>query len=313
MSSFLFKRGFSSFFSERFRLSPVQENLNVIREELRQIGRGSVEFNSSFLRGIGLITLHNPERHNALSGKMMAELADIVDKLENITKDKSNSKEENDLVALILSGDGNTFCSGLDLSVAKSHIMTPENGKKMSALMQDALLRFSRLPLISIAAIEGYALGGGAELTTACDHRCISATAKIRFVHVKMATTPGWGGGGRLINIIGKTKALRVLGASELLTGQQAYDIGYADIIAKNGETINKSKEFLDPYVYFSPKEGELNAERKMNSVKAVRGMKAIIAKANDSGAQRNYVRFEHALFCSLWGQGENLTELKKK
>lgn len=96
------------------------------------------------------------------------------------------------------------------------------------------------------------------------------ATAKIRFVHVKMATTPGWGGGGRLINIIGKTKALRVLGASELLTGQQAYDIGYADIIAKNGETINKSKEFLDPYVYFSPKEGELNAERKMNSVKAV-------------------------------------------
>ncbi|GBB94665.1 hypothetical protein RclHR1_00240013 [Rhizophagus clarus] len=183
----------------------------------------------------------------------------------------------------------------------------------MSSLMQDALLRFSRLPLISIAAIEGYALGGGAELTTACDHRCMSATAKIRFVHVKMATTPGWGGGGRLINIIGKTNALRVLGASELLTGQQAYDIGYIDIIAKKGETINRSKEFLDPYIYFSPKEGELDAERRRNSVKAVRGMKAIIAKANDSGMQRNFMRFEHTLFCSLWGQGENLAELLKK
>jgi ethylmalonyl-CoA/methylmalonyl-CoA decarboxylase len=96
-------------------------------------------------------------------------------------------------------------------------------------------------------------------------------TAKIQFVQVKMAVTPGWGGGGRLINIIGKTKALRILGASESLVGQQAHDIGYADIIAGNGETISKSKEFLDPYIYFSSsKEGELDAERKRNSVKAV-------------------------------------------
>jgi ethylmalonyl-CoA/methylmalonyl-CoA decarboxylase len=86
-----------------------------------------------------------------------------------------------------------------------------------------------------------------------------------------MAVTPGWGGGGRLINIIGKTKALRVLGASEMLTGQQAYDIGYADAMTENGQTISKSKEFLDPYIYFFPrKEGELDTERKKNSVKAV-------------------------------------------
>ncbi|CAI2178996.1 9706_t:CDS:10 [Funneliformis geosporum] len=216
----------------------IKENLNLIREELRKFGNGSIEFNSSFSPGIGLIILHNSERHNALSGKMMAELADIVDKLELITLDKTNSKQETELIALILSGDGNTFCSGLDLSVAKNHILTKENGKKMSSLMQDTLLRFSRLPLISIAAIEGHALGGGAELTTACDHRCISVAAKIRFVQVKMGITTGWGGGGRLINIIGKTKSLRILGASEVLTGQQAYDIGYADIIAEN-ETMN--------------------------------------------------------------------------
>jgi ethylmalonyl-CoA/methylmalonyl-CoA decarboxylase len=113
MSSFLSKRVFSSFFSERFRLVPIQENLSVIREELRELGHGSIKFNSSFSPGIGLITLHNPERRNSLSGKMMAELADIVDKLENITQGKTSSKNENDLVALILSGEGNTFCSGL--------------------------------------------------------------------------------------------------------------------------------------------------------------------------------------------------------
>ncbi len=149
-----------------------------------------------------------------------------------------------------------------------------------------------------------------------------------------MGVTPGWGGGGRLINIIGKTKSLRILGASELLTGQRAYDIGYADIIAENGETLSKSKEFLDPYIYFSSRnEGELDIERKRNSVKAVsnlfyfiinlrnlikfkfflkkvRGMKAIIAKANDSGIQRNYMRFENALFNNLWGQEENLAAI---
>ncbi|CAI2163145.1 14775_t:CDS:10 [Funneliformis geosporum] len=248
----------------------IKENLNLIREELRKFGNGSIEFNSSFSPGIGLIILHNSERHNALSGKMMAELADIVDKLELITLDKTNSKQETELIALILSGDGNTFCSGLDLSVAKNHILTKENGKKMSSLMQDTLLRFSRLPLISIAAIEGHALGGGAELTTACDHRCISVAAKIRFVQVKMGITTGWGGGGRLINIIGKTKSLRILGASEVLTGQQAYDIGYADIIAENGETISKSRDFLDPYIFFSsPKKDESDTERKRNSIKA--------------------------------------------
>ncbi|CAG8738623.1 12277_t:CDS:2, partial [Funneliformis caledonium] len=154
MSSLLFKRAVTSFFSERFRLSPVRENLNLIREELRKFGQGSIEYNSSFSPGIGLITLHNSERHNALSGKMMAELADLVDKLEHITQGKTNSKNETDLIALILSGDENTFCSGLDLSIANDHILTTENGKKMSSLMQDTLLRFSRLPLISIAAIE---------------------------------------------------------------------------------------------------------------------------------------------------------------
>ena len=83
---------------------------------------GSIEFNSSFSPGIGLITLHNSNRHNALSGKMMAELADVIDKLENITQSKTDSKVENELVALILSGNGNTFCSGLGKEKLKNKV-----------------------------------------------------------------------------------------------------------------------------------------------------------------------------------------------
>ncbi|CAG8505266.1 16022_t:CDS:10 [Acaulospora colombiana] len=242
----------------------------------------------------------------------MAQFADLVDRLEQIIGGKTSSREEEELVALILTGSGNTFCSGFDLSVAKQHILTSENGARMSSLMQDTLFRFGQLPLISVAAIEGHALGGGAELSTACDHRY---TAKVRFVQVKMATTPGWGGGGRLIRIVGGVNALRIMGATVLLTGQHALDIGFADALAENGESaLNKSKEFLDPYVYFyAHREGESVSERRRNSVRAVRGIKSIIARANNDEAQKEFLRWEHRLFTNYWGQHENVAAMSVK
>ncbi|CAJ0638391.1 11766_t:CDS:2 [Entrophospora sp. SA101] len=237
-----------------------------IREEFRKLGGGSIDFNPIFSPGIGLITLNNLKKHNSLSGKMMAELADLVDRLEK------------NLVGLILTGSENTFCS--------DHIITPENGKKMSLLMQDTLFRFNNLPLISIAAIEGYALGGGAELATACDHRCVSEKSKIRFVQVKMAATSGWGGGNRLINIVGRNNALKLLGKSEFLSynnshqqdQQDIIDIGFVDVVSKEGGTIKKSIEFLDSYIYFHSKKQQIEEKnrdeehhpRKRNSVNAV-------------------------------------------
>jgi len=70
----------------------------------------------------------------------------------------------------------------LDLNVAKDHINDSASAAKMGSVMQDTLQRFFRLPLISVAAIEGYALGGGAELTTSCDYRILSHSTVVRFV-----------------------------------------------------------------------------------------------------------------------------------
>lgn len=92
-------------------LSPT-DSLPTIRNKLRAIGEGSVDFDPSYAPGIALITLNNPSRHNALSGKMMAELADVVDTLERWTS--FESKEREDLVGLILTGsEGKSFCAGL--------------------------------------------------------------------------------------------------------------------------------------------------------------------------------------------------------
>ncbi|RIB15624.1 ClpP/crotonase-like domain-containing protein [Gigaspora rosea] len=314
------------------KLSSLHGNLTGIREELRKLGHGSVTFDPKYSRGIGLLTLQNPERHNALSGKMMAELSDIVDKLENVVKFNTNDNlnsvnnenklnnvneldKENNLIGIIVTGSRNTFCSGLDLSVAKDHILTPENGKKMSLLMQDTLFRFGQLPLISVAAVEGHALGGGAELVTACDFRCISETSKIRFVQVKMSVIPGWGGGKRLIDIVGGVNALKIMGTSDPITTQNGLELGFVDVIAPHGECVNRAREFLNRYVYFSERDERKGGngnddntnENRINSVKVVRGLKLLISRTKNNEEYKNFLLYEHELFCSLWGQKENV------
>ena len=81
----------------------------------------------------------------------------------------------------------------------------------MIELMQHNLARLQSLPLITVAYVEGMALGGGAELMTACDYRLARENAKIGFVQVRIGITTVWGGGARLVQLIGYNKALNLL------------------------------------------------------------------------------------------------------
>jgi ethylmalonyl-CoA/methylmalonyl-CoA decarboxylase len=164
----------------RRRFSATAEpSLANIREELRQYGGGSidVEWNGS----IASITLNNPARRNALTPFMMASLADVVDTLESST----------DASCAVLRGADGWFCAGMDLSFAIDEMMTPAAGRKMCLLMTDTLNRFHSCKLISVAVVEGGALGGGAETCTACDYRVIEQSAYVHFVHPRMGVTPG--------------------------------------------------------------------------------------------------------------------------
>jgi ethylmalonyl-CoA/methylmalonyl-CoA decarboxylase len=82
----------------------------------------------------------------------------------------------------------------LDLGVAAQSFLTPKTGSDMSLLMHDTLSRLRRLPFISIAAVSGHAMGGGAELMTSCDLRVVDAGASVRFVQTKMGVVTGWQG-----------------------------------------------------------------------------------------------------------------------
>ncbi|RUS21718.1 ClpP/crotonase-like domain-containing protein [Endogone sp. FLAS-F59071] len=296
-------------------LSPT-DSLPTIRNKLRAIGEGSVDFNPNYAPGIALITLNNPSRHNALSGKMMAELADVVDTLERWTS--FDSKEREDLVGLILTGsEGKSFCAGLDLSAAKSHLLTPSAGLTFSVLMQNTLTRLRGLPLFSIAGINGPALGGGAELATACDHRCMpypqagsGSTPRIQFVQVRMGVTPGWGGGARLVEIVGRTRALRLLGSTEAVDAAAGMEMGLVDVVAGERESVvEAAARYLGAYI-------GVGGER--SAVEAVRGMKRIVANATRLGTVmdeeiENAQQFEREVFGRCWGSEENLKAVNKR
>ncbi|NXS66521.1 ECHD1 decarboxylase, partial [Pandion haliaetus] len=131
----------------------------LVKKKLKQFAGGSISLSKDD-SGIGILTLNNPKLMNAFTGTMMLELQERVNELENWKDGKG----------LIIYGAGNTFCSGSDLNAVKA-ILNSQDGMNMCMFMQNTLTRLKRLPLISVALIQGKAVGGGAELTTACDFR----------------------------------------------------------------------------------------------------------------------------------------------
>ncbi|KAG2224128.1 hypothetical protein INT45_000143 [Circinella minor] len=249
-------------------------SISLAITKLRSVGQGNVHYNPNFAQGIGLITLNNPERQNAFSGKMMVEFHEIVVRLEK--------QDPRDSVAIIVTGaPGKAFCAGLDLTFAQEHLREPDMAGHVNHLMHDALSRFSRLPYITVASMAGPALGGGTELITAFDYVCIASTTFLRFVQTRMGVTSPWGGARRLVNIIGRKKALYILGSAPKIDAVMANKLGLADVIVNttsgsdvHNACLDASKAFLKGFIF-----DERTGERVTPG--AVRGMKKLIVRAD--------------------------------
>lgn len=150
-----------------------KEFLSLVSEQ----GSGSVT--CKLMDKAAIISISNPQKRNAISGKMMVELARIVDDLQHIISTNAPTT----LVGLVLKGCGNdAFSSGADFSLVKSIVNTPSRGVLMSNFMTDTLNTLRQCGLVSVCVINGPALGGGAELSTTCDFRVITKRNK-SFVH----------------------------------------------------------------------------------------------------------------------------------
>ena len=155
--------------------------------------------------------------------------------------------------AVLLHGKGGFFSSGADLNTVRQ-IFDEDGGRRMNILMQDNLKRLERLPLLTVAVVEGKAIGGGAEMSTACDFRLMTASSEIGFVQIRMGITAGWGGGTRLVRILGPVKGLQLLAGGRRLSAQHCLSLGLVDHVlpdAATGDVLQAAREWLAQFTCF--------------------------------------------------------------
>jgi len=166
--------------------------------------------------GVLNVTINRPDARNALDWETQQAFL-------NLMKTYSTSST---VRVLIITGAGQkAFCAGGDL-IELSQYPTKEDGAQLTQIMSEALTLLEGAPFPSIAAIQGHALGGGAELAIACDLRWMAPTAKLGFVQAKMGLTPGWGAGQRLLRTVGYAKALQLLLQATPLPAQDLLALG---------------------------------------------------------------------------------------
>jgi ethylmalonyl-CoA/methylmalonyl-CoA decarboxylase len=256
---------------------------------LSELTGGSIDLTKDDKTGIATVLLNNLEIKNAFSGKMMVDFADAVSELENWQEGRG----------VIVRGAGGTFCSGGDLNLMKN-ILTPSKGGDLSRFMQDTLMRLFCLPLVTVAFVEGRALGGGAELLTACDFRIFAKSASFGFVQSKLGVTTGWGGGVRLVELVGRTTALRLLSGGEVMSSCEARDVGLADGVVKDGEEgMEQVMKIIHRLVSSAA------------SPLVVQTAKKVVLNALSAGDVTQRLDCERQLFETVWGGPAHLDALK--
>ncbi len=181
------------------------------------------EFVSSVAaNGVLTVTLRRPEKRNALSRPLLAELA----------RHFTEWRDREDLSVAVLTGEGDkAFASGGDLRELEA-VRTEPEALAFAEDTRAVLDTVRRFPVPVVAALNGAALGGGAELALACDIRFAAPHARIGFLQGTLAISTAWGGGTDLFRLVGPSRALLLLSTAEALDARAALDIGLIDAVA---------------------------------------------------------------------------------
>ena len=163
---------------------------------------------------IGVMTLSRPEALNALNAEMLAELEEQLAVVE----------QDSELLALIITGDGRSFVAGAD--IAAQYPLDLQGGRKWGQRGAAIMRRIEKLEIPSIAAVNGFALGGGCELAMACDIILASEKAKFGQPEVSLGITPGFSGTQRLPRRVGIAKAKELIFSGKLIPAAEAKAIG---------------------------------------------------------------------------------------
>lgn len=175
---------------------------------------------------VATLTVNRPDKLNALNDATIAELGRAIEEV----------REREDIGGLIVTGAGRAFVAGADISELASQ--TPTIAKARAQNGQAVFRRFETSPKPVIAAVNGFALGGGCELALACHIRIASDKAKFGQPEVKLGTCPGYGGTQRLSRLVGKGRAIELIVTAEMIDAAEAYRIGLANKVVPGEELL---------------------------------------------------------------------------
>jgi enoyl-CoA hydratase len=228
--------------------------------------------------GILRVTINRPEKRNALSRSVLAELGQTF---------AAHATDERLLAAVLRGAGDKSFAAGGDLRDLSS-IRTCDAAVAMAEQAKAALHAIRRFPVPVIAALNGDAMGGGAELAAACDFRVAAAHARIGFVQGRLNISTAWGGGVDLMKLVDPTTALRLLCRSDMLRGAEALSLGLIDAVADEGQELDGLlADFLAPLLRQTPQ--------------VIRAFKALALAARDGKPRAELDALETRLFAANW------------
>jgi len=206
-------------------MSTVEAALGILQRLDAALPGGQGVVRREQVGSIEVLTLDAPETSNALSTAMMVDLATHVSALAS-----------SEATGLLLRSVGPAFCAGGNLDQVRAGLGVPARGEEMSAAMTAVLDAMLALPLPSVAVVDGPAVGGGLELVTACDFRVASPRARFDPAQIRLGVATGWGGAGRLVRLLGRRVALRLLLDGASIDGPAAAAIGLVDAVVDDPE-----------------------------------------------------------------------------
>lgn len=198
---------------------------------------------TEYHEGILVVTLNRPKALNALNSALLDDLRQLF---------SEDAHQLDGLRGVILTGaGGKAFVAGADITEFNG--LDAQGGMDLAQKGQDIFFLIERFHVPVVAAVSGYALGGGCELAMACHVRVASERAKFGQPEVNLGLIPGYGGTQRLIQYIGKGRALELLMTADMIDANQALEWGLVTHVVTHGEEVNKAKEILQKIATKAP------------------------------------------------------------
>ena len=189
---------------------------------------------TSLENGIFTITINRPDKLNALNKEVFTDLSKVLDEIESNAEIRS----------VIITGAGlKAFVAGADITEFGG--LNKEQSMAMAKRGQDIFLRMEDSLKPIVAAVNGFALGGGCELAMACHFRVASENAKFGQPEVNLGLIPGYGGTQRLVQLIGKGRAIELLVSANMIDANTALQYGLVNYVVTQDELLNKVKSIL--------------------------------------------------------------------